>query len=402
MVAQIGFKQTDVGLTPEDWQVIDLNSITSLMTNGFVGTAKIHYTERENGVLYIQGYNVKENSYNMHGIKYVTEKFHKSHSKSCLRTGDVLVVQTGDIGTTTVVPEELAGSNCHALIILRFTDDIAPDLIAYYFNSDFGRNRLRTIETGTTMKHLNVGDMLSFCVPLPPTKDEQKAIAEALSDVDALIEALVELIAKKRAIKQGAMQELLTGKRRLPGFIGEWEERRLGDIALIIMGQSPSSYNYNDKGIGVPLIQGNADIKDRKTIKRIFTTEITKNGYAGDIIMTVRAPVGEIATTSFNICLGRGVCAIRYPNKFLYYALVFRESKWLTLSKGSTFDSVNSIDVSQFIIEIPKVIHEQTAIVEVLTDMDTEIEALETRLAKTRQLKQGMMQELLTGRIRLI
>jgi type I restriction enzyme S subunit len=177
---------------------------------------------------------------------------------------------------------------------------------------------------------------------------------------------------------------------------------RLGDIAEIVMGQSPSSLNYNSKGMGLPLIQGNADISNRKTIKRIFTTEITKRGKCGDNLMSVRAPVGEISRALFDVCLGRGVCAIRYPNDFMYHYLISLEPKWARISKGSTFDSVNSADVKALEVHLPSDSDEQIAIATILSDMDAEITALEARRDKTKDLKQGMMQELLTGRIRLL
>jgi type I restriction enzyme S subunit len=401
MEVKAGFKQTEVGIIPEDWNIEPLGKLTTLMTNGFVGPVTRHYAENDNGVLYIQGYNVEENSFNFHGIKYVTEEFHRAHMKSCLRTGDLLTIQTGESGLTTIVPDDLAGSNCHALIISRFDKKrTSPHYVSYYLNSKPGRARMRLIETGTTMKHLNVGDMLQFTVPLPPTLAEQEAIAEALSDADALIEALEQLLAKKRQVKQGAMQELLTGKKRLVES-GKWEVKSLGEIAEIVMGQSPSSAFYNKKGDGLPLIQGNADIVNRQTIKRVFTSQVTKFGKAGDILMSVRAPVGEIARATFDVCLGRGVCAIRFPNDFLYHYLIFKEPTWIKLSKGSTFDAVNSTDVKAFPVEMPVSEDEQTAIAEILSDMNAEITALEGKLSKAREVKAGMMSVLLTGRIRL-
>ncbi len=189
---------------------------------------------------------------------------------------------------------------------------------------------------------------------------------------------------------------------RLLGFEGAWETKRLGDVAEIVMGQSPSSSNYNSRSEGLPLIQGNADIEDRKTIKRIFTTQITKRGRTSDILMSVRAPVGEISRATFNLCLGRGVCALRFRNDFLYHYLIFLEPTWTKHSKGSTFDSVNSTDVKTVEIVMPSDPKEQTAIATVLSDMNTEIEALERRRDKARRIKQGMMQQLLTGHVRLM
>ena len=226
-----GYKRTEVGVIPEDWGTPTLGSVTVLMTNGFVGTATSHYVSNEKGVLYIQGYNVEENTFNFHGVKFVNENFHRAHMKSCLRGGDLLTVQTGEVGQTTIVPDSLAGSNCHALIISRFDrKKVFPALISQYLNSKSGRSRLRLIETGTTMKHLNVGDMLHFAIPLPPSLAEQKAIAKAFSDADVLVDSLEQLLTKKRQIKQGAMQELLTGKKRLPGFSGEWEGKRSAKV----------------------------------------------------------------------------------------------------------------------------------------------------------------------------
>ena len=240
-------------------------------------------------------------------------------------------------------------------------------------------------------------------VPLPSIY-EQRAIAEALSDVDGLIAALDKLIAKKRAIKQAAMQQLLTGKTRLPGFTGEWEESELKDLALITMGQSPPSKFYNIRGEGLPLIQGNADIENRKTVERVWTTQGSKRCSTCDLILTVRAPVGAVGIASKDACLGRGVCGLKPFGDagFLYHALVYAEPRWKVFEQGSTFTAANSKQIGQFAVNSPKNQDEQSAIAKVLSDMDAEIEALEQRRAKTQQVKQGMMQQLLTGRIRLV
>jgi type I restriction enzyme S subunit len=119
MEVKPGYKRTEVGVIPEEWEVKTLGSLTRLLTNGFVGTVTNAYVETDDGVLYIQGYNVEENGFNFHGIKRVSKSFHTRHLKSCLQSGDLLTIQTGDIGVTTVVPPELAGANCHALVIIK-------------------------------------------------------------------------------------------------------------------------------------------------------------------------------------------------------------------------------------------------------------------------------------------
>jgi type I restriction enzyme S subunit len=241
MEVKPSYKQTEVGEIPKEWEAKTLSSLTTLLTNGFVGTATSAYVESEDGVLYIQGYNVKENGFNFHGIKRVSRAFHARNQKSCLQPGDLLTIQTGDIGITTVVPPELAGANCHALIISRLNKRASePGFYCHYFNSERGRIAFKEIETGSTMKHLNCGDVKRLILPSPPI-EEQRAIATALGDADALLRGLDALIAKKRDLKQAAMQQLLTGQMRLPGFQGEWEVKRLEHLADIFSGSTPKT-----------------------------------------------------------------------------------------------------------------------------------------------------------------
>ena len=270
-----GYKQTEVGVIPEEWEVKTLGSLTSLLTNGFVGTATSAYVESDDGALYIQGYNVQENGFNFHGIKRVSKSFHVRNKKSCLQPDDLLTIQTGDIGVTTVVPPELAGANCHALIISRLNRrDSEPRFYCQYFNSERGRVVFKEIETGSTMKHLNCGDMKRLLLPSPPV-EEQRAIAGALSDMDALLGALGRLIAKKRDLKQAAMQQLLTGQTRLPGFQGEWEVKRLGDCLV-----PPPDYGIN--AAAVPFSD--------KLPSYIRITDITEHGrFFPDPLVSVQA-----------------------------------------------------------------------------------------------------------------
>jgi type I restriction enzyme S subunit len=418
MAVMAGYKQTEVGVIPEDWNATNLGDLTVLMTNGFVGIATRHYVANENGVLYIQGYNVEENSFNFHGIKYVNEAFHKAHAKSCLRGGDLLTVQTGDVGLTTLVPDSLAGSNCHALIISRFDRKyVAPSFISYYLNSNPGRSRLRLIETGTTMKHLNVGDMLEFLVPIPHTKAEQEAIANALSDADALIESLEQLITKKRQIKQGTMQELLTGKKRLPGFSGDWVVKRLGELGHFLKG---SGVRKDESLSGdLPCIRyGEIYTKHRDYIKAFYscvspevasTARLLKQGdllFAGS--GETKEEIGKCVAFVDDIeAYAGGDIVILRPEKssptflgfYLNTAPINRQKA--SKGQGDAVVHISAAALSSIEIIIPK-LEEQTAIATILSDMDTEIAALETKLTKARQLKQGMMHNLLTGRIRLI
>jgi type I restriction enzyme S subunit len=391
-----GYKKTEVGVIPEDWDVKSLGDIGESL----IGLTYKPADVRSDGILVLRSSNIYEGTFRFNDNVFVKIEIPE---RIMVQPGDILIcVRNGSrdlIGKCVLIDKRAQGMTFGAFMAVfrsSFHNFVFQQFKSWVINRQIHEH------LGATINQITNKSLNSFKIPLPPTKAEQEAIAEALSDTDALIESLEQLIAKKRQIKQGAMQELLSGKKRLPGFNGKWEVKRLGDIAEIIMGQSPGSLHYNTKGDGLPLIQGNADISNRKTIMRVFTTEITKRGRCGDILMSVRAPVGEVSYAVFDVCLGRGVCAIRYPNEFLYQALIAKEPTWAKLSKGSTFDSVNSADVKAFEIGLPKDEKEQTAIDAILSDMDTEIAALEEKLAKANQIKQGMMQELLTGRIRLI
>jgi type I restriction enzyme S subunit len=180
--------------------------------------------------------------------------------------------------------------------------------------------------------------------------------------------------------------------------------KRLDELADIVMGQSPDSRYYNRTGKGVPLIQGNADIVDGRSIARVWTSKVSKEGLADDLLLTVRAPVGAIGRATERSCLGRGVCALRprCNRDFLFHALRFSEASWKVLEQGSTFTAANSAQVAAFSIRLPSLVAEQAGIATLLSDMDAELVKLGQQLAKTRDIKQGMMQELLTGKTRLL
>ena len=255
--------------------------------------------------------------------------------------------------------------------------------------------------TQTSIAHLPKDKFELVPLPVPPAV-EQRAIAAVLSDVDELIGSLEALIAKKRAIKQAAMQQLLTGRTRLPGFGGEWETNGYRKSQWSRWDNRPRRCPTTCPGMDYPH-SGKADIVNRETTRQNLDHLPSKRCAAGDIIITVRAPVGSVARASSDACLGRGVCGLKplVDGQFLYFALVLAEARWEDVEQGSTFSAANSHQVAGFAIPVPVDRPEQRAIATVLSDMDAEIAALERRLDKTRAIKQGMMQQLLTGAIRL-
>lgn len=210
---------TKAGEIPVDWHFARIGEVSHIVTNGFVGTVTPYYTQDDSGVTYIQGFNVRENRIDLRNVEKVSAEFSSKHSKSILREGDMLTVQSGHIGTTAVVTKDLQGANCHAVIITRFHKEIADsNYIAYYLNSDFGRSRLKGLEVGSSVLHINTKELRKFCIPIPPLT-EQRKIAQIISDWDKSISLVQREIIGKQRFRKELAQVLLTGKKRFPEFI---------------------------------------------------------------------------------------------------------------------------------------------------------------------------------------
>lgn len=260
----------------------------------------------------------------------------------------------------------------------------------------------------STLLHVQKKDIDNQFVLTPPVA-EQKKIAQLLSTWDKAISVTEKLLTNSQQQKKSLMQQLLTGNERLLDengvrFSGEWRTCTLSEVSHIIMGSSPKSEAYNDNGLGLPLIQGNADIKCRVSCPRVYTSDITKECFPGDILLSVRAPVGSVALSQHNACIGRGISAIKSKRKtsqaFLYQWFLWFEPKWCSLSQGSTFESINSDDIKTLKLAIPDY-EEQQKIAAVLSAADAEISTLEKKLACLKDEKKSLMQQLLTGKRRV-
>lgn len=197
-----------------EWEYKCLSRLTTIITNGFVGTATPYYTD-ESGVPYLYGLNVKNNKLNRKGLRYVTSEFHAKQTKSQLSEGDLLMVQSGHIGETAVVTKEFENSNCHALIVIKPKRNfVYPAFLSCYFNSEHGKYRLNCLEVGSTIMHINTKDMKKFVVPLPSLLEQQK-IASVLTAADKEIGLLDAKLTHLKQEKKALMQQLLTGKRRV-------------------------------------------------------------------------------------------------------------------------------------------------------------------------------------------
>ena len=331
----------------------------------------------------------------------------KSATHICPRN-TVLVVSRVGVGKVAIAPFEVCTSQDFTNLVSKKHD---ARFLAYCIQNKMKIMAEKT--QGTSIKGVTVENIAQMEIELPP-QEEQTAIAEALSDIDNLISSLQKLIEKKKAIKQGTMQELLTGKKRLPGFSGEWSKQQLGDICNIVNGGTPST-SIAEFWNGKILWCTPTDITSCST-KYIYTTEskITESGLKassatllpkGALLLCSRATIGEVRIAGNAICTNQGFKSLvvhqNISNEWLYYMVHVLKSNMLEKAIGSTFLEISKKDLAELDIIVPEVT-EQKAIAQVLSDMDSEIEQLEKKLAKYQQIKRGMMQELLTGRIRLV
>ena len=287
--------------------------------------------------------------------------------------------------------------------------------VALFLSFGQGQKRFRAITDQGAKAGINLKTVREVPLALPPSLAEQRAITTALSDVDALLQALDRLIAKKRDIKQATMQQLLTAQTRLPGFEGEWGIYRLDEIAEIRSGGTPSTAKVEFWNGGIPWCTP-TDITALGGRKYLSTTErnISDAGLRSSsaevipprsIIMTTRATIGECAINTVPMTTNQGfknLVPASVDYEYLYYLMTTQKERLTQLCAGSTFLEIGKRQLARFNIYLPQDVKEQRAIATVLADMDAELEALQQRRTKTTALKQAMMQELLTGRTRLV
>ena len=338
--------------------------------------------------------------------KQISDEGIKNSSAVLLPAETVILSRDAGIGKSAVMSETMAVSQ-H---FMAWKCDNHEKLHSWFLYNWLQLNKpeFERQAVGSTIKTIGLPYFKKLKIAVPPFAEQQK-IAQILSTWDKAIAVTEQLLANSQQQKKALMQQLLTGKKRLLDengvrFEGEWVQVKLNDISIIIMGSSPKSEAYNEIQVGMPLIQGNADIKNRYSCPRIYTSEITKSCLQGDILLSVRAPVGNVALSRHVACMGRGIAAIRANEKsfqdFLYQLLMWHEPKWVNFSQGSTFEAINSDDIRGLILKVPNV-KEQQKIANVLSTADQEIEALQRKLDCLQQEKKALMQQLLTGKRRV-
>jgi len=394
------FKDTEIGKIPVEWEEGELLEACSLAANNIHSfqIKAIDYIGTENmlsngmGVLPFEGTlsdnirEYKECDVLISNIRpYLKKIWYAPHNGGC--SADVLVFRSNN------------------------EDKLNSKYLYYTLSAERFFSYLTGNSIGTKMPRGDKKSLANFIIPIPPLP-EQCRIADALSKVDSLIASLDKLIAKKQAIKRGAMQELLTGKKRLPGFQGEWKKDKIESFGEINGGGTP---NTNIKAFWTgqfPWISSsdiNEDDISNISVSRFITKKAIANSStilcpSNTIHLVSRVGLGKVAYTQERVCTSQDFCNLTINKEndiiFLSYLLLTKMKSVAKEGQGTTIKGISIEQIKNFVLNVPP-LPEQRAIAHVLSSMDAEIAALERKRDKFRQVKQGMMQDLLTGRIRL-
>ncbi len=391
-LVRTGYKQTDVGLIPEDWAVSSLQSACGEpITYGIVQCGP----HAPNGIPYVRVSDMGEPELDVDGMLRTIPAIAARFARSTVLEGDLIYALRGKLGEVRKVSASVAGANLtQGTARLSPGNGVASDYLLWAMRSSRLVRQAEVEAKGTTFREITLADLRRIRIAIPGF-DEQRAIATALGDIDALLAGLDRLIAKKRDVKQAAMQQLLTGQTRLPGFQGEWEVKRFDDVLVRLNAKACQiqTANYLTSGAFPVVDQGKAAIV----------------GFSDETDRRFRCPDGGV------IVFGDHTCIV----KFIYFDfLVGADGTQVLRGRDGQSTLFHAFQLQyrgiaptgynrhfKFLAERDFLVPpypEQTAIATILSDMDAELTALQARRDKTRALKQGMMQELLTGRTRLV
>lgn len=348
-----------------------------------------------------------KNKYLSSTERTISSKGLKDSSAILLPVGTILLCSRATIGEMCIAAKPISTNQGFKNLVCG--SDVDNNFMYYLLQTKIGA--MLELAIGSTFLEISKKALASIEISLPPLP-EQRRIAAALSDADALITALERLIAKKRAIKQGAMQELLTGKRRLPGFSGEWMERELNyyiNDFIVPMRDKPQDLSGNIPWCRIEDFDGKFLCKSKSNQGVTLDTVNAMNLKiypVNTLIVSCSAYLGRCAIIKKELVTNQTFIGL-VPNskvnvEYLFYVMCREEQRLNTLSSGTTISYLSREQFEEYSILMPPTVSEQTAIAEILSDMDAEIDKLTAKLNKLRGIKQGMMSELLTGRIRLV
>ncbi|MDD2610954.1 MAG: restriction endonuclease subunit S [Giesbergeria sp.] len=406
-----GYKRTEVGMIPEEWRVETIGSIFYLKQGVQTPVELQSAIKKEDYIRFIRIVDLTDPSISWRYIKNPGKDHHIS-------SNDLFMVRYGSPGLLGLGFSGVIANNLFRLIPKK---EISVNFYYQYIKNK--KAEIVEISGSSTMPAVNFGTLSALAVLSPPLA-EQRAIAAALSDVDALLAQLDQLIAKKRDLKQATMQQLLTGQTRLPGFSGAWQVKRLGDVGSCLRGVtykgdndlSPHDTSYTKRLLRSNNVQSATVVLDEVQFVNSRCVSVQQILQKDDILICMangsKSLVGKAGI--FNVADGHEytygafmACfrteATTFNSSFVFY--LFQTGKYKNyinnLLAGSSINNLNPSSIESLEFNIPQ-IAEQTAIATILSNMDAELATLQARRDKTHALKQGMMQELLTGRIRLV
>lgn len=403
-----GYRQTDVGVIPEDWDVEMAGNLVDSDSPICYGVVQVGPNATDGIPIVAIKYLDDIANSPLHRAEPALEQ---RFARSRVRGGDILVSVKGTIGRVGVVSEGFQGNISRELARLRPREGLCGEYIAHQLEGGHTQERIARAVVGTTRLEFSIATLRAFTLPVPRTDVEQRAIAAALGDADALLAGVDRLIAKKRNLKQAAMQQLLTGRTRLPGFRGGWKVKRIADIAR------PKS-EKNLLGDSLPVVTCSKhlgfvdslgffrnqvfsdDLSSYKLIRRGEIGYPANHVEEGSIGLQDLYDLALVSPIYIVFAVSDDVSSL-FLHRLLKLDAYRQKFKTATAASVDRRGSLRWPAFSALGVQLPS-LPEQTAIAEVIRDMEAELVALEARREKTRALKQAMMQELLTGRTRLV
>ena len=396
-VTEVQYKESEIGVIPVDWEVKQLSTIGK-----FTKGQGIRKDEATNGEIPCVRYGelyTRHNDYIKEYFSFISNETAKSARR--LRPGDILFAGSGEtkeeIGKCAAFVDNIEAYAGGDIVILS-PIDVSPLFLGYLLNAQHIQKQKASKGQGDAIVHISANQLGSIQIPLPPTKSEQTAIATALSDTDALIENLEKLIAKKRNIKQGVMQELLKPRNG-------WGIKKLGDFIRLQTGFPFSSEYFSDNPKGQRLIK-NRDLRSDDSIV-YYSGDYAKEFIVqnDDLLIGMDGDFEPVLWKKGNALLNQRVGRVLKIKEisipFLSFTLLKELKEIEVRTSSTTVKHLSHFDINKIEMPLPN-FEKQNHIATILTDMDADIYALEKKLNKIKQIKQGMMQTLLTGKIRLV
>jgi type I restriction enzyme S subunit len=394
--------------TPDGWKLVKANDVCNSISVGVVIKPSQYYVDEKSGIKAFRSANVREGYINNSDWVYFSKEGHKANRKSQLNTGDVLIVRTGYPGTACVVTSNFNGSNAIDIVIARPDyNQILPEYLCAYTNSSVGKSQVLNLQGGMAQKHLNVSAYQVLKIKLP-TLPEQKQIVKIFSTWDMAIEITEKLLKNSQQQKKFLMQQLLTGKKRLPGFSGEWKNLKVSEIGKVVTGNTPPK--SEDSNYGGHIFWATAEDFKQKYIK-CTRVRLTGEGAAkarvvpaGSVLVTCIASIGKNAIAGDTMATNQQINAVTVNksnnNEFFYYIVEHFKNKLIAWAGVTAVPILNKSSFEKVSFLVPE-LKEQQKIASILSIADKEIENLQQKLEYFRQEKKALMQQLLTGKRRV-